>query len=139
MTQNQTTTNANKISNYLMFIVVIVMGLAIVALFSAVYAYTVENMVYEAGFMAIIGIFGLALSAVVLYQNSKRSAALKIEPPKVMTYIECKNCNTKTSREFQRGDFVFKELDACPKCPEQKQMITGVYKEIKEKEKTYTV
>jgi hypothetical protein len=79
------------------------------------------------------------LSGVVLYQNSRRSAALKIEAPKVMTYIECKSCGTKISREFQRGDFVFKELDECQKCQEQKQMITGIYKEIKEKEKTYTV
>ncbi|MCL2643621.1 MAG: hypothetical protein FWD52_08985 [Candidatus Bathyarchaeota archaeon] len=139
-TQNQTntTTAANKISTYLMFIVLIVMGLAIVSIFSAVYAYTLGS-VYEAGFMTIIGVFGLTLSAVVLYQNSKRSAAMKVEAPKVMTYIECKSCGTKTSREFQRGDFVFKELDVCPKCPEQKQMITGVYKEIKEKEKTYTI
>jgi hypothetical protein len=138
MAQNQTTTNANKVSSYLLFIVLIVLGLAIVALFSAVYAYMLD-MVYEAGFLAIIGVFGLILSAMVLHQNSKRSAALKIEPPKVMTYIECKNCGTKISREFQRGDFVFKELEACPKCPEQKQMITGVYKEIKEKEKTYII
>ena len=114
------------------------MGLAIVALIGAIYAYTADS-VPEAGFLAIIGIFALASSAVILYQNSKRSAAMKIEPPKVMTYIECKSCGTKTTREFQRGDFVFKEIDVCPKCPEQKQMITGVYKEIIEKEKTYAV
>jgi len=34
---------------------------------------------------------------------------------------------------------VFKELDACPKCPDTKQMITGIYKEVKEKEKTFNV
>jgi hypothetical protein len=33
---------------------------------------------------------------------------------------------------------MFKELDACPKCG-GKQMITGIYKEVKEKEKTYAV
>ena len=133
---NQTTTN--KISSYLMFIVLIVMGLAIVSLFSAVYAYISERLI-ETGFLIIIGAFGLTLSVVIIYQNKRRTAAMKVEAPKVMTYIECKNCGTKTSREFQRGDFVFKELDTCPKCPEQKQMIIGVYKEIKEKEKTYTV
>ena len=42
-------------------------------------------------------------------------------------------------REFQRGDYVYKELDACPKCPDTKQLITAVYKEVKEKEKTYNV
>ncbi|MCL2172679.1 MAG: hypothetical protein FWB84_03440 [Candidatus Bathyarchaeota archaeon] len=137
MTQKQTTT-ANKISTYLILIVLIAMSLSIVALISAVYAYT-QNMIPPAGFLAIIGIFGIVMSIVSLHQNSQRSAAMKIEVPKVMTYIECKNCGTKISREFQRGDFVFKELDVCPKCPEHKQMITGVYKEIKEKEKIYEV
>ncbi len=136
-TQNQTST-ANKISTYLMFIVLIVLGLSIVALFSAVYAFTLGKEV-EAGFLIIIGIFALALSAAVLYQTKRRAATMKTEAPKVMTIIECKKCGTKTTREFQRGDYVFKQLDACPKCPEEKQMITGIYKEIKEKEKTYAV
>jgi hypothetical protein len=58
-----------------------------------------------------------------------------------MTTIECQNkaCNNKTVREFQRGDYVFKESDvACGKCV-GKQMITAIYKEVKEKEKTYAV
>jgi hypothetical protein len=50
---------------------------------------------------------------------------------------ENKKCASKTVREFQRGDYVFKELDVCQKCPDEKQMITGIYKEVKEKEKTY--
>jgi len=135
--QNQTST-ANKISTYLMFIVLIVLALSIVALFSAVYALTLGNELV-AGFLVIIGVFALALSGAVLYQTRRRAATMKAEAPKVMTTIECKKCNTKTTREFQRGDYVYKELEACPKCPEEKQMITGIYKEIKEKEKTYAV
>jgi len=121
-----------------MFIVLVVMGLSIVSLFSAVYAYTLDETI-GAMFLLIIGGFGLATSGMVLYQSRQRAAAMKIEAPKVMTFIECKNCGTKTTREFQRGDFVFKEIDACQKCPEQKQTITGIYKEIKEKEKNYMV
>jgi hypothetical protein len=64
---------------------------------------------------------------------------MKIEIPKVMTTVECKKCGTKTVREFQRGDYVYKDLEACPKCPDTKQLITAVYKEVKEKEKTYNV
>jgi hypothetical protein len=140
MTQNhhQQQSSANKISSYLLFIVLIVIGLSVIALISAIWAYTIERIV-EAGFLIIIGAFALALSCVILYQTRRGTAAMKIEAPKVMTYIECKGCNTKITRDFQRGDFVFKELDTCPNCPEQKQMITGVYKEIKEKEKTYAV
>jgi hypothetical protein len=64
---------------------------------------------------------------------------VKIDIPKVMTTIECanKSCNSKTLREFQRGDYVFKETDvACGKCG-GKQMVTAIYKEVKEKDKTY--
>jgi hypothetical protein len=74
-----------------------------------------------------------------LYQSRKQAAEMKIEIPKVMTTVECKKCGTKTVREFQRGDYVYKELDACSKCPDTKQLITAVYKEVKEKEKTYNV
>ena len=66
---------------------------------------------------------------------------MKIEIPKVMTTIQCtvKTCDVKTVREFQRGDYVYKELDVpCQKCS-GKQMITAIYKEVKEKEKTYNV
>jgi ribosomal protein L40E len=63
---------------------------------------------------------------------------MKIEAPKVMTTVECRKCGSKSVREFQRGDFVFKELDSCQKC-DDKQLITAIYKEVKEKEKTYGV
>ncbi|MDR0797140.1 MAG: hypothetical protein LBE70_00235 [Nitrososphaerota archaeon] len=138
MTQNTQQQSSNKFSTYLMFIVLIVLGLAVVALFSAVYAYMLDNTML-AGFLIIIGTFALVISCVVFYQTKRTAASLKIEAPKVMTFIECKNCGTKTTRDFQRGDYVFKELATCPKCPEHKQMITGAYKEIKEKEKTFAV
>ena len=63
---------------------------------------------------------------------------MKIEAPKVMTTVECKKCGTKDVREFERGDFVFKELDKCDKCEENK-IITAIYKEVKEKEKPFTI
>ncbi len=85
---------------------------------------------------------GIGHVSVSLSTNHKRQAAqVKIEVPKVMTTIECTNkgCNNKTVREFQRGDYVYKELDVpCRKCG-GKQMITAIYKEVKEKEKTYNV
>lgn len=140
MTQNQTqSASANKkISTYLTLIVLIVMALGITALFIAVETYLVGDQL-AAGVLAGIGLIALTLSMFLLYQTKRESAATKIEVPKVMTTIECK-CGGKTIREFQRGDYVFKELDVpCPKCPTTKQMITGIYKEVKEKEKTYNV
>ena len=60
---------------------------------------------------------------------------MKIVNPAVMTTIECGKCGVKNIKEFQRGDFIFKELEPCKKCADTKMIITAIYKEVKEKEK----
>jgi cell division protein FtsL len=140
MTQNQTqSASANKkISTYLTMIVLIVMALAVTALFIAAETYFVGDL-WAAGVLAGIGLLALVLSVFLLYQSKMQSAQVKIEVPKVMTTIGCvKPCDQKTVREFQRGDYVYKELDSSCQCG-GKQMITGIFKEVKEKEKTYNV
>jgi len=147
MAQKQTSPGTQKISNYIMMIILIVLVLSVVSIILAVSVYmngvsTPSQAVTDdlsAGFLAVIGIVAMTMSIVTLFQSRKQAAEMKIEVPKVMTTIECKKCNTKTVREFQRGDYVYKDLEACPKCPDTKQLITAVYKEIKEKEKTYNV
>jgi len=125
-----------KISTYLMSIVLIVLALSIVALILAVNFYPSKPDM--AIYLLIIGFIAMSLSVYILFQSRKRAARMKIEAPKVMTTIECKKCGFKSVREFQRGDFVFKDLDACQKC-DDKMIITAIYKEVKEKEKTYGV
>jgi len=141
MTQNPTSAANKKISNYIMTIVVIVLALSIVSIILAVIVASNGGPQADltAGFLAVIGVIAVTMSMFTLYQSRRQAAQMKIEVPKVMTIIECKKCGTKTVREFQRGDYVYKDLEACPKCPETKQVITAVYKEIKEKEKTYNV
>jgi hypothetical protein len=124
-----------KISTYLMMIVLIVLALSVVALMLSVNAFIVGNEMV-AGYLLLIGFIAMALSVYVLLQSRKRIASMKIEAPKVMTTVECKKCGFKSVREFQRGDFIFKELEACQKC-EDKMLITAIYKEVKEKEKTF--
>lgn len=136
MSQNSTSTS-RRISTYLMMIVLIVLALSIVSLVLSINAFTVGNDVLAA-FLLIIGFIAMSLSVYVLFQSRKRAASMKIEAPKVMTTIECKKCNFKSVREFQRGDFIFKNLDPCQKCND-KMIITAIYKEVKEKEKTYGV
>jgi hypothetical protein len=124
-----------KISTYLMMIVLIVLALSIVALMLSVNAFIIGNEVV-AGYLLIIGFIAMALSVYVLLQSRKRVAGMRIEAPKIMTTVECRKCGFKSVRDFQRGDFIFKELEACQKC-EDKMVITAIYKEVKEKEKTY--
>jgi len=135
MSENSSSATA-KISTYLMSIVLIVLALSIVALILAVNFYPSKPDM--AVYLLVIGFIAMGLSVYILFQSRKRVASMKIEAPKVMTTIECKKCGFKSVREFQRGDFVFKDLDACQKC-EDKMIITAIYKEVKEKEKTYGV
>jgi predicted membrane protein len=136
MSQNSSSAST-KISTYLMMIVLLVLALSIVCLLLSVNAFTAGNDML-AIFLLAIGFIAMGLSVYVLFQSRKRAANMKIEAPKVMTTIECKKCNLKSVREFQRGDFVFKDLEPCQKCND-KMIITAIYKEVKEKEKTYGV
>ena len=131
---NNSSPTTTKISTYLMSIVLIVLALSIVALILAVNFYSSRPDM--AVFLLLIGFIAMSLSVYILFQSRKHMASMKIEAPKVMTTVECKKCGFKSVREFQRGDFVFKELEACQKC-EDKMLITAIYKEVKEKEKTF--
>lgn len=138
--QTQQSGQSNKIGNYLLLIVFVVLALSVVALFVAVETYFIGDII-AAGIFAGIGGIALAICLFLLYQYRRQATEVKIDIPKVMTTIECQNkgCANKTIREFQRGDYIFKDLDvACPKCG-GKQMITAIYKEVKVKEKTYSV
>lgn len=140
MAQNQTSSATKRISTYLMLIVLIVLVLSVVSLLLAANSYlTNPSDPLPSAFLAIIGLVAMTMSIFTLYQSKRQAVEMKIETPKVMTTIECKKCGTKTVREYQRGDYVYKELDACQKCPDTKQTITAIYKEVKEKEKTYNV
>jgi hypothetical protein len=113
-----------------------VIALSIVALILAVSTFA-ENSTLATSLL-IIGFIAMTIAAYTLFQSRRRAVSMKIVAPQVMTTIECRKCGFKSVREFQRGDFVFKELDKCQKC-DDKMMITAIYKEIKEKEKTYNV
>jgi len=115
---------------------VAVMALSIVAFGLAAFAYMEGNELY-AIFLASTGVIALTLSTYMLLQSRRTAVMMKAAPSKVMTTVECKKCGVKTTRDFQRGDYVYKELEACQKCPDDKMMITAIYKEVKEKEKTY--
>ena len=126
---------ASRISSFLYMIVLAVLALALVSLALAFNAFVAGEEIV-AIYLVIIGLIALALSTYVLMQSRSRTAAMKIETPQTLTTIECRKCGFKNVREFQRGDYVFKDLDKCQKC-DDRQLITAIYKEVKEKEKTY--
>lgn len=136
-TSTETSSATSRISTFVLAIIYIVLVLAVIALIIAIYAFSTNQPIASYGSLAFIGVVALILSGYMLFQSERRRVKLKLITQPTMTQIECKKCGTKTVREFQRGDYVFKELGACQKCPEEKQMITAVYKEVKEKEKPF--
>jgi len=132
-TTSSSSTNP-RISTYILMIVLIVLALSIVALAWAALSFGTNQLM--AGYLAVIGLIAMTLSAYVLLQSRRRVTSMKMENPSMMTTVECKKCGIKNQREFQRGDYVFKDLGPCQKC-DDKMQITAIYKEIKEKEKTF--
>ena len=131
----QSTSTATRISTFVFMIVLLVMALSLVSFALAVNAFALgENIV--AGYLVIIGVIAMALSTYVLLQSRRRMTTMKLATPSMMTTIECRKCDFKSVREFQRGDYVFRELDKCQKC-DDKMIITAISKEVKEKEKTF--
>lgn len=126
----------SKISTFVLAAIYITLALSIVAIGVALGAYFEGEPIETTLALMGIGVIAMALAGYILIQSKKRMARLKIPAPPIITTIECKKCNTKTTREFQKGDYIFKELDACSKCEEEKQLITAIYRDFKQKEKT---
>jgi hypothetical protein len=120
-----------KISSFVLMIIFITLALSLTALILSINAFTYGNEV-AAGYLLLVGFLGVALSTYVLFQTRRRMLRLKIEVPTTLTTIECRKCGFKNVREFQRGDYIFKELEPCQKCTD-KMMITAIYREVKEK------
>ena len=117
-----------------MYITLVLSVVAIVVAIGAFYEGSTEVTIY----LLAIGFIAMALSGYYLFQSRKHVANLKLENPQILTAVECKACNEKVTREFKRGDYVFKEAEKCPKC-QSMGMIVAIYREVKEKEKPVNV
>lgn len=135
MNQTNATAPTKSISNFLLMIVFVTLALSFVALIFGVYV--LDQNTETAWVLMLLGFLGVALSTYVLYQTRRRLSKLKIVVPPVLTTLECKACNEKETREFLRGDYIFKEGEKCKKCSGTR-LITAIYREVKDKEKEKT-
>jgi len=131
MSEAKTQSQSSKISSFVLLIIFVTLALSLAALILAIQAFSFGQDVV-AGYLLLIGFMGVALSTYVLLQTRKRMMRLRIESPPITTTIECKKCGFKNVREFQRGDYIFKEVEPCQKCND-KMLITAIYREVKEK------
>jgi hypothetical protein len=121
-----------KISPFLLVIILIVFVLSLSALFMAVQSIADQTNILNSYSFLAIGFFGLAISAYMLLQTKGKPGHAALELPRVLTTLECPKCNFKSIRDFQREDYIFKELGPCQKCNEPMK-ITAIYREVKKK------
>lgn len=129
-TTKSSTSSTVKISSLVLLIILVALVLSLMALIAAVLVF--ESDMLAAGYLLLLGAMGMAFSTYVMFQTRRRISLLKIESPQITTTVECKKCGFKSVREFQRGDYVFKEVEPCQKCNE-KMLITAIYRDVKEK------
>ena len=122
-----------RISSIYLAIILVTLVLAVTALFVGVDVYSKNPENASAGYYMLVGFIGLALSAYMLLQTRRKPSRVTLEMPRVITTIICQKCGFKNIRDFQRGDYIFKDAEPCPKCNE-KMMIDSIYREVKEKE-----
>jgi hypothetical protein len=137
MTKNATSTGNTKISTFVLIAIYATLILSVVAIIVAVSAFY-EGLIEVTIYLLAIGFIAMGLSGYYLFQSRKHVSNLKLDNPQILTSIECKKCSEKVTREFKRGDYVYKEMEKCPKC-DSMGMIVAIYREVKEKEKPINV
>ena len=74
---------------------------------------------------SFVGMFVMAMGF-ALMTSGRQQKEVKPPPPTV-TEIRCSSCDFKEIRDFQKGDYVLKAVEAnCPKC-QSAMTIEGVY------------
>lgn len=76
----------------------------------------------------------IVLSLYIVSQLMGRSKSLNSETLRVITVLRCESCDYSSAREFEEGDYVLKEVGACPKC-NGPLTIYSIFREVKTREK----
>jgi len=133
---SESVSQERKISPIFLAIVLVVLLLSLLAIYQGIEAY-MNNDLSSGNLFITMGITTLALLTYMVFQTRRRvlrlTAGMPMQP--LITTIECPKCGMKNIRDFQRGDYIFKETEQqCPKCNE-KMNIASIYREVKEKRK----
>jgi len=118
-----------RISYLFLAIILVTLALSAVALYQALIEFDNAR---DGTSLLLIGGSGFALSAYMLLQTRRKTMRLEIKEHPVITTILCQKCGFKNVRDFQRGDYIFKETDPCPKCNE-KMSVASIYREVEQK------
>ena len=120
-----------RIPILLMILVFIMLVLSVAAVYQAIEAYRNGSLDLAS---IILSISAIVLSSYMIIQMRSKPIKLGFEMYDVSTTIQCDRCNYETTRKFERGDYIFKEVGSCPKC-KGNLFISSIYREVKEKKR----
>jgi len=124
-----------RFSSIVLIVIIIVLVLSSTALYQAYELFLINDPPDPtAGYYLLIGFIGMALSAYMLIQTKRRMQRFSLKTQPITTTIICSKCGFKNVRDFERGDYILKDLGQCTKC-EGTMMISAIYREVKEKGK----
>jgi hypothetical protein len=121
-----------RVSSFYLAIILVTFILSLIALYIAFGNIVNQTDLWSSYSFLAVGLFGLALSGYLLMQTRSRPVQKILELPRVLTTLECSNCDFKNVRDFQKGDYIFKDNGPCQKC-EKTMKITAIYREAKKK------
>jgi hypothetical protein len=81
----------------------------------------------------ILGIFMISFAFNLLNVGARGVPPL-VKPVNTVSVIKCHKCEYTEIRDFQKGDYIFKELDECKDCNNVKYIKT-IYTIVPEEEK----
>ncbi len=131
-------TPAKKVSSFVLVVIIVVLVFSVIVLYQGWEAFQVDDDLW--GYYLIIGFIGMALSSYMLLQMRRRVQRFSLETQPTTTTIACSKCGFKEVRNFERGDFILKDLGSCTKC-DGTLTISAIYREVpvkKKEEKTFT-
>jgi len=124
---------ARRISIFFITVILVMLVMSLVALMLAVETYVTQGNIDVMN--TILSVSTIALSIYLLFQMRKRTLSLDFEALKVLTVIQCTKCNYRNVKDFEKGDYILKEVGSCPKC-DGTLLIYSIFREVKEKEKS---
>lgn len=123
-----------RYSSFILVAILIAFTLSISALYIAIDSIINQTDLNSSYSFLAIGFFGLAITTYILFQTRKRSVPSAFKTPRVITTLACQKCDFKNIRDFERGDYIFKQAGSCQKC-DGKMSIIAIYREEKKENK----
>ena len=125
------TSPTHQVSYFTLILIIVTIILSIFMLYQGIEAYLARS---DWSYLLILGIVMLAFSIYMFFQSRKSALKSPSGTQRVISTIICKKCGFKNIRDFQLGDYIFKEVEPCPKCND-KMVIASIYREVKDTEK----